>query len=398
MIPIGTNLRLKHFPWVTISILFLNWIIFISFSREFYIFYHWISQYFFTIPGEQYPWQLITSMFFHQDFFHILANSLFLLVFGPPVEDRLGWKEYLFLYIFTGIAAGLLHGMMMGLFLRDDLFIPALGASGAISGVMGIYLYRCHYSKVKLAFDLFLPYRIKIPAYIILPFWFLMDFIEGVESLQEGGAVIAFWAHVGGFLAGFGSSWYLENKTKTEKERLEFVAESTLESYTGYGEGIKASEKLLEKDPDNPELHLSLARAKTRFWATPDGRLHYEKAIRSLLKRDPQKAMEVFIEYWEKYLDVLEAKDQVRISLLLSQNGQINLSALTLQKLILSDPPLDPHLEKAYLILGRIYDEQLGRKDLARSVYERYLVKFPESKSRLFFEKKFRSALKEKPL
>ncbi len=337
-------------------------------------------------------------MFLHADFFHITFNSLFLLVFGPPVEDRLGWKEYLFFYFFTGISADLLHNKMIGLFVRDGLFIPGLGASGAISGIMGVYLYRCHYSKVKLAFDLLLPYRIKIPAYIILPFWFLKDLIGGVESLQEEGGGIAFWAHVGGFLAGFVAGWYLENKAQTKKERLEFVAESTLESYTDYGEGIEASEKLLETDSDNPEIHLSLARAKTRFWATPEARLHYEKAIKGLLKRDPTKAMEVFIEYWEKYLDVLEAKDQVRISLLLGQNGQINLSALTLQKLIFSDHPSDPHLEKAYLILGRIYHEKLGREDLARSVYERYLEKFPESKDRALFEKMLRSALEKKPL
>lgn len=392
MIPVGTNLNLKNFPWVTISLLFANWLIFITLSRNLYGIDFWISRYFFTVPGDQYPWQLITSMFFHGGLLHILGNSLFLLVFGPPIEDKLGWKDYLFLYFLTGISANLLHGMMSGLFLRDELFIPSLGASGAISGVMGIYLYRCYYSKVNLMLHLFLPFRIKIPAYIILPLWFAQDFMGGIDSIRGIGQNVAFWAHVGGFAAGFGACRYLHYEIQARKEKLKFVAETTLKAYTGYGEGIKAAETLLQTDPDNPELHLGLAEAKSRWRASPEGKDHYEKAIKLLLEKDPQKAMEVFIEYWGKYLNVLEAKYQVRLSLLLNRNGDMDLSALTLQTLINSDQPLNLHMEEAYLNLGKIYREQLKRDDLARYVYERYLLKFPESKHRQFVEKMLKLA------
>ncbi len=392
VIPVGTNLNLKNFPWVTITLLFANWIIFIPFSRNLYSIDFWISRYFCSVPGDQYPWQLITSMFFHADFLHILFNSLFLLVFGPPVEDKLGWKDYVFLYFITGISANLLHGMMYGIFLREELFIPSLGASGAISGVMGVYLYRCYYSKIKFMIDLFLPFRIKLPAFIILPLWFARDFMGGIDSIRGIGQNVAFWAHVGGFAAGFGACKYLHYEVQARKEKMEFVAETTLKSYVGYGEGIKAAEKLLETDPDNPELHLRLAEVKTRWRASLEGKAHYEKAIKLLLEKEPQKAMEVFIEYWGKYLNVLEARHQVRLSLLLGRNGNIDLSALTLQTLINSDQPLDIHMEEAYLNLGKIYREQLKRGDLARYVYERYLLKFPESEHRQFVEKMLRSA------
>ncbi len=147
MIPVGTNLRLKHLPWTTLSLLGINWGIFIFYQRFDYKLNFWISRTFLTIPGELIPWQLITSSFFHADFLHILYNSLYLLVFGPFVEERTGWKDYLFLYFLTATASDLIQNTMVGIFMRETLFIPSLGASGAISGLMGIYLFRCYYSK-----------------------------------------------------------------------------------------------------------------------------------------------------------------------------------------------------------------------------------------------------------
>ncbi|NIO06196.1 MAG: rhomboid family intramembrane serine protease [Proteobacteria bacterium] len=150
MIPVGTNLKLKKVPLATISLIMVNWLIFIFFRWDYHKTYFWVRQYLFSVPGEQYPWQLVTSMFLHGGFLHILGNTYFLWVFGIFVEDKIGWKAYLFLYFLTGIAANLVHGMMVGIFMRDSLFIPTLGASGAVSGVMGVYLYRCYYSKEKL--------------------------------------------------------------------------------------------------------------------------------------------------------------------------------------------------------------------------------------------------------
>lgn len=387
VIPVGTNLNLKSFPWVTIAFLFTNWLIFIPLSTDVYNIDFWIGHYLCSVPGDQYPWQLITSMFLHTDFLHILFNSLFLLVFGPPVEDRTGWKDYLFLYFLTGTSANLIHGMISGIVLREELFIPSLGASGAISGVMGIYLYRCYYSKVKLVFDFLLPFRVKLPAFIILPFWFIQDFIGGIDSIRGIHQNVAFWAHVGGFVTGFGACRYLHYEIHARREKLRFIAETTIEEFGGYGEGIQALEKLLMEDPENPELHLNLARAKTRWRASAEGKAHYEKAIRLLLDKEPKKAMELFIEYWKKYLQIMEAKYQVRLSLLLNRHSHQDLSAITLQALINSGQPLDHFMEEAYLHLSKIYREQMKREDLSRYVYEKFLINFPESKHRGFVEK-----------
>jgi len=277
---------------------------------------------------------------------------------------------------------------MVGLFLREQIFTSLLGASGAISGIMGVYLYRCYYSKIKL---LILFWPVQIPTVIVLPLWFLGDFVGGIDSIRGIHQNVAFWAHVGGFLAGLGACKYLNYGKLARKEKLEFVAETALKQDAGYGEGIEASEKLLEDDPENLKLHLDLAQAKTRWRASADGKAHYEKAIKLLLTKDPEKAVEVFIEYWRKYLSVLEPRYQVRLSLLINKKIDIDLSARTLQRLIDGDHPLDLHLEQAYLNLARIYGQQLRRDDLARYVCERFLQRFPESTHRGFVEKMIHS-------
>lgn len=387
MIPVGTNLSRKNFPWVTVAILLVNWLIYFVFLRCDMRTEFWIWQHFYSTPGDQYPWQIITSMFFHANFWHLFGNSLFLWVFGIFVEDKLGWKVYLYLYLLTGVASGLVHGAMVGIFMRENLFIPSLGASGAISGIMGIYLYRCYYSKIKLLISLWLPIRIQAPAVVILSLWFLRDFMGGIDSIRGVYQNVAFWAHVGGFGAGLSTCKYLRFEVQARKEKLEFVAATTLERSVGYGEGIKAAETLLKTDPDNPEMHLKLARAKSRTTASAEGKAHYEKSIKLFIEKDPKKAMEAFIEFWNRYFSVLEPKYQLRMSRLLNKNLYFDLSAQTLQSLIGSGLPPDLYMEEAYLFLAKIYETQLERNDLARHVYDQFLEKYPGSKHREFVDR-----------
>jgi membrane associated rhomboid family serine protease len=387
MLPVGTNLRLKKIPLATFSLLFANWVIFMFLRWDYCGTHFWVRRYLFSVPGEQYPWQLVTSMFLHDGIRHITGNSLFLWVFGVFVEDKVGWKAYLFLYFLTGIAAGLVQGMMTGVFAREELFIPSLGASGAISGIMGVYLYRCYYSKVKLLISLWLPIRVQIPAVAIIGFWFLKDVLGGINSLRGISTNIGFWAHVGGLLAGVGASKYLSYGIEARREKTEFVAETKTDLLMGYGEGIEACEKLIENDPENPELHLKLARAKSRWRASQEATQHYQRAIKRLLEADPRKAVEVFLEYWQKYLTVMEPRHQVSLSRLINKYVDTDFSAKTLHALIDSDHSRDVYMEQAFLDLARLY-HQLEKDGLARYVYTRFLQEFPESKHRQFAEEK----------
>lgn len=138
---------------------------------------------------------LITSMFLHAGLLHIAGNMLFLWIFGDNVEDYFGHLPYLFFYFVCGIGAGLLH---IAFNLHSKL--PAIGASGAISGVMGAYAVLYPRARVLTLVFIFL---VPLPAFIILGYWFVLQFIAGVSSVGSaatGG--VAVWAHIGGFLLG----------------------------------------------------------------------------------------------------------------------------------------------------------------------------------------------------
>jgi len=146
-------------------------------------------------PPESAFLPLLTSMFLHSGILHIAGNMLFLWIFGDNVEDFYGHFTYLFFYLFCGVGSGLLH-----IFFNMTSAVPALGASGAISGVMGAYLILYPRSQILTLVFVFL---VPIPAVIILGLWFIMQFLSAFSSLgsvASGG--VAWWAHVGGFLLG----------------------------------------------------------------------------------------------------------------------------------------------------------------------------------------------------
>jgi membrane associated rhomboid family serine protease len=147
-------------------------------------------------PGSVYL-TLLTSMFMHGSIMHIVGNMLFLWIFGDNVEIALGRMRYLIFYLVCGIIAGLSH-VFVTVALGSNPYIPSLGASGAISGVLGAYLVLFPRNPVRV-----LLFRVitTVPAIVAIGLWFLLQLFEGYFSGPGGGGV-AYAAHVGGFIAG----------------------------------------------------------------------------------------------------------------------------------------------------------------------------------------------------
>jgi membrane associated rhomboid family serine protease len=139
---------------------------------------------------------LLTSMFMHGGIAHIFGNMLFLFIFGDNLEDRIGHVRYLAFYLLCGIIASLAHVL-----LNMNSYIPSLGASGAISGVLGGYILLYPRNRVRvLLFNIFT----QVPAYVALGLWFVFQLVSGLGFLGGGSQVdgVAYAAHVGGFVAG----------------------------------------------------------------------------------------------------------------------------------------------------------------------------------------------------
>lgn len=206
MLPVATNLRIIKTAWATYTITGVNVAAHLLATRNtnFIIPERLAGTFgfvpasiahidFYTIPT------LITSMFLHGDLLHLIGNMVFLLVFGRKVENQLERLNFIALYFATGITAAMTHALI-----APDSHVPLVGASGAISGVLGAFFVYNPMARITLLLDPILIYflrriTIRPPAWIFLAIWFYLQFSMGLKPHATN---VAFWAHVGGFLAG----------------------------------------------------------------------------------------------------------------------------------------------------------------------------------------------------
>jgi membrane associated rhomboid family serine protease len=153
--------------------------------------------------GDANPVTLVSSMFMHGGWFHILGNMWFLWVFGDNVEDEMGPVRFVVFYLLCGLGAAAAQIVS-----NPDSLVPMVGASGAIGGVMGAYALLYPRARVNLLIILgFFVTTVAVPAVFMLGYWFLLQLLMGIPTLgtEEGG--VAFWAHAGGFVAGMALVW-----------------------------------------------------------------------------------------------------------------------------------------------------------------------------------------------
>jgi len=213
MIPLSDASRQpKRFPIATIAIIVLNALVFLlelgggeAFVKEWSVTpadiaagQHWIT--------------ILTSMFMHGGWMHIIGNMVFLKAYGPEIEDAMGRIRYLIFYLLSGIVASLAQIALM-----PESTIPNLGASGAIAGVMGAFLITYPRDRIRTLFWFGIFTRITfIPAALLIGFWFLIQLfsqVGAVANVQSGG--VAYMAHVGGFIFGALTARFFERFQRT---------------------------------------------------------------------------------------------------------------------------------------------------------------------------------------
>jgi len=208
MFPYKDDNPTKSFPSVTIGIIVLNIVVFIlqvlsSGDGQRIVFaYGAIPHNIVSLESTQpiHPFlTILTSMFMHGGLFHIFGNMLYLWIFGNNIEDRIGHFRFIIFYLFCGIIAAFSHTLAAA-----DSNVPMIGASGAVSGVLGAYLLLFPYARVHTVIFLgFFVQTVQIPALIVIGFWAIIQIVNGLITqglLNQGG--VAWFAHVGGFIAG----------------------------------------------------------------------------------------------------------------------------------------------------------------------------------------------------
>jgi membrane associated rhomboid family serine protease len=201
MIPLRDSQRSFSTPYITILLIVCNAMVFLfTVSLDPYSRNHFLMTYG-MIPARLHWDTLITSMFLHGGWLHVVGNMWFLWIFGDNVEDTLGHGRYLLFYLLCGVAAALAQ-----VALSPESRVPTVGASGAIAGVMGAYLVKFPHSRiVTLVFLFVFVTTVEVPAVVMLLYWFVIQLFSGVGTIghsqvSQGG--VAWFAHVGGFVAG----------------------------------------------------------------------------------------------------------------------------------------------------------------------------------------------------
>jgi len=206
-------------PHVTRVFIIVNVVVFFFFwFSDYSIFLQSIWDYgmfpAYIVNGER-LYTVFTSMFMHGGLLHLAGNMLYLFIFGDNIEDNFGHGRYFIFYFLCGIVASGTH--ILSITTAEEMFIPTVGASGAISGVLGAYILLYPRARVlTLTFYLWITI-VRIPAIFFLGFWFIFQLLAGFLEPSSG---VAYWAHIGGFIAGIVLALVLRRKKKKTHEWL----------------------------------------------------------------------------------------------------------------------------------------------------------------------------------
>ncbi len=205
MIPLKDINPSRSFPIVNLAIIVACSAVWLyEVSSEEYEFNEFIYN-FGLVPVEVFstPYQLFTHMFLHGSWLHIIGNMWFLWIFGDNVEDRLGKFKYLLFYVLSGLGAAVIQSLVS--FLTGAVDVPMVGASGAISGVLGAYLYLFPHARVLALVPIFFFLTfMELPAVFFIGMWVFIQIINGLITLPFAGmGGVAWFAHIGGFFVGY---------------------------------------------------------------------------------------------------------------------------------------------------------------------------------------------------
>jgi membrane associated rhomboid family serine protease len=376
--------RFRSVPWVTYALVALN-------VAVYYLVQHRLSEaawtnLVFVSPQPNFGNVLLgnlTCMFLHGDGWHLWGNMAFLWAFGSVLERRLGRTWFLAGYLASGMVANLATAFVEALVWGE--FIPGIGASGAISGLMGLFAIRCYFKTLVFpvpvlglfAFLLPVGLKVRLNALVVIGLFFWADLKGGTgQVLGTNDDPVGYWCHLGGFLAGLllGVGMRLGRQGTAEKD---FDTAELAFANKRFGltaeEGEAALRRYLESYPGDTQAHLLLARQLSRYELTDAGRDHYQRAVALLLQTEPAEALAVFREYFNHYFRPLEPSLQYRLAVLADRHGDTHFATRCLEAL-LPLAVLDPSLRAKCIyhlarLCGRLELEEAATRyrDMAAS-------------------------------
>lgn len=383
--------RRKEIPWTTFGLLALNTLCYFLTSDDMKA----ASQDLIWLPMEptiiNVPLSLFTSLFLHAGPGHLIGNMFFLWVFGSAIERRVPRLQFVKYYLLAGVAGNLLSLIMYGLFAGETLH--SLGASGAIAGLMGLYLVRCYYRQMVFPLPLLgiLPINMKIRmnAFALIGLYFALDLQDGIgQLLGVSESSTGHWAHIGGLVTGIIIAYRKGMQHDGVEERhldlgLGILSGKTIitagsDAAGGFGGAEKSLQTVLRKNPENHLAWLQLARIKSFNYPTEQGWIHYRRALGLMLKHAPAELPEVYRECYGVYRRPHDLEFEMRAAVLLYRHGDLDMASRSLEHLLDSKRLTIEQQEKAQFQYAKTLEE-MGLPEAAYEQWQRFLQQFPAS-------------------
>ncbi|MDB4443894.1 rhomboid family intramembrane serine protease [bacterium] len=321
-----------------------------------------------------------TSAFMHVSLYHLGGNMLFLWALGGVLETRVGSLRYLkvyFLCILTSKIFSIILLILQALLTGSPLELEnyhSLGASGAIAGIMGMFVVRCYFARIKLTIPfLFFPIfsvPLKVQGTLLTGLFFALDLVGSVNQFKMD-SNINYWAHVGGYVGGFIIGYLMKLHKEAPREALEMKAERLSQKTLRRKDATSLYEEILWNEPEN-ETALTYF-FKLHRYNQKKREFYFGRLIQVLMKKDFSKARDFLDENFPNFLRSIPSAILVRFGLFYLRSGDLAKTCPCLELAAEKEGPWQP---KAMFSLGLTYRE-IGRVQLARKTLEDVAGRFP---------------------
>jgi membrane associated rhomboid family serine protease len=381
-IPVGIDAETRRFPVATVFFSLLCVAVFVAnrfFAGDVPVdFRGWIY-----FPAFSSGITALSAAFVHYDYFHIISNLIYLALFGRYLEDRIGTVPFALIFAGAAVVGNLAQGWYNLHVLQTAAGI--IGASGAVSGLMGAFLVRLRYHNVRIAYWVFAPLmatnragRVEMHVVFAMALWVLIQVVRGLVQLEGAGANVAYLTHVAGFGLGLTAMLLTGGWKRGSTEGCLVKAKRYLRRGEYYGAQDEFA-RYAQARPDDGDAHAALARASLPCGDRVGARTAYLRACACHLKSAHRgQAEAVYTEALRAFDDfVLEAEVQLDLAFGLERNLK---PAVALKAYERFACVYDDHTEAAFALLrmANLYTRQ-GHLDRARFAYEQLVARYPRS-------------------
>ena len=384
-IPVGLNIKITKSVFVTRFLVATAVFLFVLLSYMPYT-NAWNPVNLLFFPARPSIATALTHAFVHLSWMHLIGNMLYLVIFGRPLEDRLGPGRFFAVFALSAIAGAYTHLALARHFMPSLLGNAVGGASGATSGLLGAFMVRFYYSRIKVAYWVFMPLQVvnkagktTVPAILAVMFWFIYQGVYTVMQFGTGSVAVAYGVHIGGFVCGMAVALMLGASKAARRERHLVKARVHFQNadwFSSQGEYLN----YLEYSPFDPEARAEAARAFlcTNEWAVAAD--HFAIAVQ-LLKRkgEKERAEEIFLQAVRNiHLFKLEESEYLEMAFGVERSLKFYRASEVYEN-FLNIYPLSKDIPLILLRLAGIYKGRMEKPVKAIEYYKKIISEYPTS-------------------